>query len=156
MMLSTIIASLGGAIVDKFFGAARDIFHDYATQKISEAECRAKLLSALAAAAKDVEVAHADALAKTYASFMEAMKSSKLMQIMWAWTVGSQLFILFWSQFFVPLLFAYGVLPNWKAGTSAEWAYLLLVACLGMGPVVLRSGPGAGNITDKFKSMIGK
>ena len=155
-MLSTIIASLGGAIVDKFFGAARDIFHDYTTQKISEAECRMRLLSALADAAKAVEVAHADALAKTYASFMDAMKTSLLMQRMWALTVGSQLFILFWSQFCVPLLFAYGMLPNWKAGTSAEWAYLLIVACLGMGPVVLRSGPGAGNIADRLKALVSK
>jgi hypothetical protein len=155
-MLSTIFASLGGAIVDKFFGAARDIFHDYSTQKISEAECRSRLMTALSDAVKAVEVAHAEALAKTYASFMDAMKTSNLMQVMWAAAVGSQLFILFWSQFFVPLLFAYGFLPSWKAGTTAEWAYLMIVGCLGMGPVVLRSGPGAGNITDRLKAMISK
>lgn len=155
-MLSTIFASLGGAIVDKFFGAARDIFHDYATQKISEAECRARLMTALSDAAKAVEVSHSETLAKTYASFMDAAKTSPLLQRMWAWTVGTQLFILFWSQFFVPLLFAYGILPNWKAGTTGEWAYLLLGACLGMGPLVLRSGPGASNLTDKLKAMVSK
>ncbi len=156
-MLSTIIASLGGAIVDKFFGAARDIFHDYASQKISEAECRTKLLSALADAAKDVEVAHAEALAKTYASFMEAMGKSKVIQYGWATALYSQLFVLFWSQWMVPMLFAYGLLGvGWKAGTSAEWAYLIVVGLLGMAPVVLRSGPGAGNITDRLKSLASK
>jgi hypothetical protein len=65
------------------------------------------------------------------------------MQIMWAWTVGTQLFVLVWSQFFVPLLYAYGLLTSWKAGTTGEWAYLLLGACLGTGPLVLRNGPGA-------------
>ena len=155
-MLSTIFASLGGAIVDKFFGAARDIFHDYTQGKISEAECRVRLMSVMLDSVKAVEVSHADTLAKTYASFMDAMKTSKLMQIMWAWTVGTQLFILVWSQFFVPLFFAYGFLPSWKAGTTGEWAYLLLGACLGMGPLVLRSGPGEGSLTDRLKKMIGK
>ena len=155
-MLSAILSSLGGALLDKFFGAARDIFHDYTQGKISEAECRTRLLSSLLDSAKAVEVSHSETLAKTYASFMDAMKTSPLMQRMWALTVGSQLFILFWSQFCVPLLFAYGMLPNWKAGTSAEWAYLLIVACLGMGPVVLRSGPGAGNIADRLKALVSK
>ena len=154
-MLSAILSSIGGAFLDKFFGAARDIFHDYTQGKISEAECRTRLLSALLDAAKAVEISHSETLAKTYASFMDAMKTSPLMQRMWAWTVGTQLFILVWSQFFVPLLFAYGLLPSWRAGTTGEWAYLLLGACLGMGPLVLRSGPGALNM-DKLKSLIGK
>ena len=154
-MLSTILSAIGGAFIDKFFGAAKDIFHDYTQGKISEQECRTRLLSALLDTAKSVEVSHSETLAKTYASFMDALKTTPILQRMWAWTVGSQLFILVWSQFFVPLLFAYGLLPSWKAGTTGEWAYLLLGACLGLGPLVLRSGPGALN-TDKLKSLTGK
>jgi hypothetical protein len=157
-MLSTIFASLGGAIVDKFFGAARDIFHDYATQKISEAECRSRLMTALSDAAKAIEISHSETLAKTFQTFWSAADTDKtnLMKIMWAAALGSQIFVLFWSQWCVPLLFAYGYLPNWKAGTTAEWSYLLIGGLLGLGPVVLRSGPGAGNITDRLKTMVSK
>lgn len=42
------------------------------------------------------------------------------------------------------------------SGSTADWAYLLVAACLGMAPVVLRSGPGAGGIADKLKAMVGK
>ncbi len=55
------------------------------------------------------------------------------------------------------MLFAYGLLGahGWHAGTSAEWAYLIVVALLGMGPVVLRSGPGpgSGDYIDKLKGL---
>lgn len=157
-MLSTIFASLGGAIVDKFFGAARDIFHDYASQKISEAECRSRLMTALSDAVKAIEISHSETLAKTFQTFWSAANTDKtnLMKIMWAAALGSQIFVLFWSQWCVPLLFAYGYLPNWKAGTTAEWAYLLIGGLLGLGPVVLRNGPGAGSITDKLKAMVSK
>ena len=155
-MLSAIFSSVGMSIVNAFLGKALEAFTAYNNKQISMEELRSRVSIAMLESFKEVEAAHAEALAKTYASFMDAMKTSKLMQIMWAWTVGTQLFILVWSQFFVPLLFAYSLLPNWKAGTTGEWAYLLLGACLGMGPMVLRSGPGAGNLTDRLKAMVSK
>ncbi len=154
-MLSAIVSALGGQIVDSLLGKVMGTFQAYFNKQISMEELRAGVVKALLETVAEIEKAHADALAKTYASFMDAMKTSKLMQIMWAWTVGTQLFVLFWSQFFVPLLFAFGLLPSWKAGTTGEWAYLLLGACLGMGPMVLRNGPGALSM-DKLKSLIGK
>lgn len=154
-MLSTIFASIGGAFINHFFDAAKDIFHDYQQGKITAEECKTRLLSAAQDSFKAIEISHSETLAKTYASFMDALRVTPILQRMWAWTVGSQLFILVWSQFFVPLLFAYGMLPNWKAGTTGEWAYLLLGACLGFGPLVLRNGPGAMS-PDRLKSLISK
>lgn len=155
-MLSAILSSVGGAFIDKFFGNALKAFEMYNNKQISMEELKTMLLNHLLDTAKAIEISHSETLAKTYASFMDALKVTPILQRMWAWTVGTQLFILCWSQFFVPLLFAYGFLPNWKAGTTGEWAYLLLAACLGMGPLVLRSGPGAGSITDKLKAMVSK
>jgi len=156
-MFSAIISSLGGVFLDKFFSSALDAFKAYENKQISMEELRTKLLGLMLSAAKDIEVAHADALAKTYASFMDAMKTSKVIQYGWATALYSQIFVLFWSQWVVPMLFAYGLLGvGWRAGTSAEWAYLIVVGLLGMGPVVLRSGPGAGDIAGKLKAAIGK
>jgi hypothetical protein len=154
-MLAAIASALGGQIIDSLLGKIMGTLQAYFNKQISIEELRAKMVIALTETFAEVEKAHADALAKTYASFMDAMKTSKLMQIMWAWTVGTQLFILVWSQFFVPLLFAYSILPSWKAGTTGDWAYLLLGSCLGMGPLVLRSGPGALSV-DKLKALISK
>lgn len=155
-MFSAIISSLGGVFINKFFDGALQAFTAYQNKQISVEELKDRLLGLMVNAARDIEVSHAETLAKTYASFMDALKVTPILQRMWAWTVGTQLFVLVWSQFFVPLLFAYSILPNWKAGTTGEWAYLLLGACLGMGPLVLRNGPGAGSIADKLKAAVGK
>jgi hypothetical protein len=156
-MLSAIFSSLGGAIIDKFFGNALKAFEMYNNKQISMEELRTQLLIHLGDAFKAVEVSHSETLAKTYASFMDAMSKSKVIQYGWATALYSQLFVLFWSQWVVPMLFAYGLLGvGWKAGTSAEWAYLIVVGLLGMAPVVLRAGPGAGNITDRLKAMVAK
>lgn len=103
-----------------------------------------------------MEKAHADALAKTYASFMQAMVQGRLMQAVWASVAVSQLLVLLWHQVGIPFV----VFMKWAtvyppSGSTVEWAYLLLAFCLGAGPVVLRSGPGAMPV-DKLKSLISK
>jgi hypothetical protein len=157
-MLSAIFSSVGMSLINGFLDKALAAFTAYQNKQISVEQLKDQLYAAMVAAAKDVEIAHADTLAKTYATFWTAANADKsnLMKIMWAAALGSQIFVLFWSQWCVPLLFAYGFLPNWKAGTTAEWSYLLIGALLGLGPMVLRSGPSAATITDKLKAMIGK
>lgn len=160
-MLSAIFSSLGGAVIDKFFGNALKAFELYNNKTISMEELKVRLQTALVSAVKDVEVAHAEALAKTYASFMEAMVKSKLMQVVWASVTISQLLVLLWHQVGIPwfVLLMRQTVPDWRypsSGSTVEWAYLLLSACIGFGPVVMRAGPGAGNLTDRMKSLVGK
>lgn len=156
-MFTAIITSLGGAFINKFIDGALTAFTAYQNKQISMEELKTKLLSLMVTAARDIEVSHSETLAKTYASFMDAMKTSKVIQYGWATALYSQLFVLFWSQWMVPMLFAYGLLGiGWRAGTSAEWAYLIVIGLLGMAPVVLRSGPGAGSIADKLKAAVSK
>jgi hypothetical protein len=154
-MFSAIISSLGGVFINKFIDDALAAFTAYQNKQISVEELKDRLLGLMVNAARDVEISHADALAKTYASFMDAMKQSRLMQIMWACTVGSQLFVLVWHQLAIPFIaFAFAVrYPS--SGETVNWAYLLLGACLGMGPLVLRNGPGTLS-TDKLKALITK
>lgn len=155
-MLSAIFTTIGMPLINGILDKALSAFTAYENKQITVEQLKEQLYAAMLDTIKAVEVAHADALAKTYASFMDAMKQSVLMQRVWAAVVLSQLFVLVWSQFAVPLLFAFQYLPSWKAGTTGEWAYLLIGACLGMGPIVLRSGPGAGDLTGRLKAMVGK
>lgn len=154
-MLSAILSSVGGAFFDKLFGNMRGAFEAYLNKQISLEELRAKMVVEALKTAKDIEVAHADALAKTYASFMDAAKTSPLMQRMWAWTVGTQLFVLVWHQLGIPALVFFFAVRYPSSGSTVEWAYLLLGACLGLGPLVLRSGPGTVS-PDKIKALITK
>ena len=156
-MLELILSKVGGALIDRIFGGIVKIGEAYINKQITEIEAKKQILSLFLGGSKEIEVTHANVLGETYKTFWTAADSDKsnLMKRMWAVALGSQIFVLFWSQFCVPLLFAYGYLPNWKAGTSAEWAYLLVGSLLGMGPLVLRAGPGASVLSlDKLKELI--
>jgi hypothetical protein len=154
-MLGAIVAPianiLGGKLIDRLGGA----WEAYLKKEISKDELTAKMVEAIVGAVSEIEVAHADALAKTYASFMDAMKTSKLLQVVWATTMLSQLFVLVWHQWGIPFI----VFMKWTAsypasGSTVEWAYLLLAAGLGLGPVVLRNGPGAGHMLERMKALL--
>ena len=155
-MLSAIFSSMGASIVNAFLGKALEAFQAYNAKQISMEELRSRVNIAMAATFKEIEVSHAEALAKTYASFMQAMVQSRLMQLVWASVTISQLLVLLWVQVGVST-FVYLTGHPWpSSGKTSDWAYLLVAACVGMGPIVLRSGPGEGTITEKLKAMTGK
>lgn len=154
-MFSSIVSMLAGPLLDKLIAPLTDIFKAYINKQITEAQLREQVQALLIGASKDIEVEHAEVLSRTYATFVDAMKSSVLIQRVWTIVVMSQLFILFWSQFAVPLLFAYGALPHgWHAGSTADWAYAVVLGLMGMGPIVLRTGPGAVGMADRLKALI--
>jgi len=159
-MFAAIIAQLGGAFISKFIDGALEAFKAYENKQISLEELKDRLLGLMVGAARDIEVSHSETLAKTYATFWQAADSDKsnIMKIMWASALGSQIFVLFWAQWCAPLLYAYGYMDKgWRAGTTVEWAYLLIGALLGLGPMVLRNGPAAGsNVTAALKNLLGK
>jgi hypothetical protein len=158
-MLTGILSMFGGQIVEKIFGSVTDLAGKYINKQISEAQFKAELQQVMVGAFRDIEVAHADALAKTYASFMGAVEKSTLMQAVWAAAAISQIIVLVWHQMGIPAL-CYFVGNNAcypSSGATVNWAYLLLAGLMGMGPVVLRDGPGGpGAIADKLKSLVGK
>lgn len=158
-MLAAIASALGGQIVDGLLGRITGLFESYFKKQISMEELRAGMMKALLETFAEVEKYHADALAKTYASFMQAMVQSKLMQCVWAAVVISQLIVLVWHQAGIPALcYSVGKMNCYpSSGSTVEWSYALIAACLGMGPVILRTGPAAGgNLLDKLKATIGK
>lgn len=155
-MFSAIFSAIGGQFVDSLLGKVTGVFEKHFQKQISMEELRTQLLQAMLETVAEIEKAHADALAKTYASFMQVMAQSRLMQAVWGAVVISQLVVLVWHQVGIPAL-VYLTGDKYPAsGSTVEWAYLLIAGCLGMGPVVLRNGPGAGDIAGRIKSLIGK
>jgi hypothetical protein len=153
--LSGIFATLAGPIMDRLLKPLTDIFQMYFNKQITEAQLKEQLQAAMVSCLRDIEVSHADALAKTYASFMDTVKTSRMMQAVWSTVTLSQLIVLVWHQMGIPAIIALGVVAKYpSSGTTVEWAYLLLAFMVGAGPVVLRAGPGAGNITDRIKSVV--
>jgi hypothetical protein len=156
--LSTILGWLAPNLVETLLAPLTTIFTAYVKKEITEAELKEKLTEALLSAFKEVEVAHADALAKTYASFMSAMAQNVMMQRIWSAVVLSQLGVLLWHQLGIPAIVALGIIDRYpSSGSTVEWAYALIAACLGFGPMLLRAGPGASaSVVTSLKGLIGK
>lgn len=157
-MLSAIFSSIGGALIDKILGQFTDLFKAYFNKQISLEELKAKMLSTVLGAIKDIEVSHADLTAKTYESFQVTLRQSKEMQRIWCWVVLSQLGVLLWHQMGIPALcYVQGVKACYpSSGSTVEWAYALIAFMFGAGAVLLRSGPGAGSIASQLKDLLPK
>lgn len=156
-MFSAIFSAVGGKLVESLLANVRGIFKDFFDKKISEEELRVKLNEAVLRTFSEIEVSHAETLAKTYDSFMKAMSKSPLMKVVWASVTISQLLVLLWHQVGIPFI----VFMKWSqsypsSGSTVEWAYALVAACVGLGPVVLRTGPGAGSLASTLKGLIKK
>src|SRR4051794_9404940 len=93
-----LLTMLGGplikAITDSFLGKALDAFTSYNNKQISLEELHTRVQQALLATFAEVERAYADSLNKTFASFMDAAKTSVFMQHVWGAVALSQLIVL--------------------------------------------------------------
>jgi hypothetical protein len=142
-MLSSILSWLGAPIIEAIFGPIVKIAQAYIAKEVSEVEAKEKMVVALQGGVTQVEVSHSETLAKTYASFMDAMKSNVLMQTMWVTVITTQLFVLVWHQLGIPAVTFFTGAAYPSSGSTVEWAYALIGALMGLGPMVLRTGPAA-------------
>jgi hypothetical protein len=149
-MLSIIMA-----LVPILTGSLADAFKAYEQRQITMAELQAKVQEALISAFAEVQKSQSAALAQTFASFMDGAKNSALMRAVWAAVVLSELGVLLWHQVGIPALVNATGNAYPGSGATVEWSYLLIAACLGLGPVVLNRGPGKVDLTE-LKTKIGK
>jgi hypothetical protein len=134
------------ALAPLLIGKLADAFSAYEKKQISLAELNAKVSQALMECFSEVMKSQTDALSKTFATFGDMMKNSRLVRMVWACVVLSQLGVLVFQQIGAPAIvyFGGGVWPS--AGATIDWAYLLIVGLCGLGPVVLNAGPGKVNL----------
>jgi hypothetical protein len=118
-------------IINALIGQGGDAFKAYINKEITREQLNTELSKVFLNTIADVERSHSDALAKTYASFTQALVQSKFMQYVWGIVVLSQLAVLVSQQT--------GLIGSQP---SIEWAYLLIGGLCGLGPLVLRHGPG--------------
>lgn len=138
--------SLVTALAPLLIGKLADAFTAYEKKQISLAELNAKVSQALMECFSEVMKSQTDALSKTFATFGEMIKNSRLVRAVWAVVVLSQLFVLVFQQIGVPAIVYFGG-GHWpSAGATIDWAYLLIAGLCGLGPVVLNAGPGKVNL----------
>ena len=133
-MISTILSWLTGGFVDRIV----DLGKAYLNQQVTEAQFRAEVEKAAQDTAGKIEASWADASARIAASTGDMVKASPALQRAWASVLFLQVAVLVWYQIGAP---AYRVLTGtpWPdPGVTLEWAYLLVGAMVGAGPLVFR------------------
>lgn len=135
-MISAVLSWLTGGFVDKIVGLGQA----YLQKQVTEAQFRAEVEKAAQETAGKVEQSWADASAKIAASTGDMIKSSATLQRAWAITLFLQVAVLVFYQLIAPG-FAVITGVTWPdPGVSLEWAYLLVGAMIGAGPLVFRRG----------------
>lgn len=139
------------AIAPLLIGKLADAFSAYEKKQITLAELNARVSQALMECFAEVMKSQSDALAKTFATFGQVLINSRLVRVVWAIVVLSQLAVLLWLQVGISALVYWKGGGTWpSAGATGDWAYLLVAGLLGLGPVVLNAGPGKVNL-DQLK-----
>lgn len=124
-MIAGVIAKLlTGGILDKLL----DAYKLFQEGKISEAEFRSR-----------VQIAAEETAAETAKATHDSLGKSAILQRAWASVLFLQAAVLVWYQVGAS---AFQLITGvaWPSpGISLEWAYLLVGAMIGAGPLVMRS-----------------
>ena len=126
-ILSGIAAKFGGEIVNSMFGSIERTLQAYFNKDVSKEQALADLQKALIGAFRDLEVASADAIKATFATFVDGLKSSRVVQAVWAIVVLAELAVL--------VAYQVSLVP---AVAGIEYAYALVGGLCGLGPIVVQ------------------
>lgn len=129
-----VVSWITGGLVEKVLAG----WQAYLNKEISTAEFESRVRIAAQETAAKVEESWAQAAAETAKATQETLGKSPILQRAWASVLFLQVAVLVWYQIGAP---AFQVITGtaWPSpGVSLEWAYLLVAAQLGAGPLVFR------------------
>jgi len=132
-VIGAILQFLTGGLVDKI----TDLGKAYLQRQVSEAEFRAEVEKATQEAAAKIEEGWAKAATQITAEVQASIRQSPVLQRAYAVTLFLQLAVLVFYQVGAP---AYAVITGaaWPSpGIALEWAYLLVAAMIGAGPLIV-------------------
>ncbi|MGJ4942498.1 hypothetical protein ACQR1W_18125 [Bradyrhizobium sp. HKCCYLS1011] len=156
MLAALFTGPIISALVNSIFGNITQAFTAYLNKEISEAQLKEQLQAAMLSAFAQVEKDYAASLTQTFQSFMQAAAQSKLMQAVWASVALSQLIVLIWHQIGIPAVSFFLGVRYPSSGATVDWAYALVMFCLGGGAISMRFGPGSNSISSQLKTLTGK
>ena len=132
------IAIIAKILTGGLTGQILEAWKLYREGKVSEAEFESRVAIASKEAEAKVEEAWAETAAKVTSSVQSTVRASQVIQRAYAIVLFIQLFVLVWYQLGAP---AFTIITGaaWPAPmASIEWAYILIAAMIGAGPLVYR------------------
>lgn len=140
------------ALINALLGPLESIFHDYTQGQITKEQLAERLQAAMLSTLAQIDAQFTDSLTKTYTAFITTAATNPVMTRAWSVVLYSQLAILLWQQWAIPLIVALGFVQKYpSAGVTGEWAYALVALCLGAPALSTRIGSVANNIKQMLK-----
>lgn len=133
-MIAAVVKLLTGGLVDRVL----DLGQAYLKKEIDKAEFESRVRIAAEETAAKVEASWAEAASEATKAAHTSLAASPILQRAWAAVMFLQVAVLVFYQIGAP---AFQVITGqaWPSpGVSLEWAYLLVMAMIGAGPLVLR------------------
>jgi hypothetical protein len=144
------------SLVNSLIGPLEKIYGDYIQGKISKEQLAEQLQAAMVSAFAQIEAQFLDSITKTYTTFIQTASQNPVMTRAWAAVLYSQLFVLIWHQWVIPLLVLVFDVKYPSSGVTVNWSYALIALCLGAPQIISRIGPAASWASDSLKRMVGK
>jgi len=133
-IIAAVIQAMIGPIADKVLQWHQD---DNKTS-ISKEQITSELKKVAMSAATQWWASSNDATVKTFDSFQQTLRITKTARVVWAYFMVSQITFIVWLELGIPFL-------AWKwevhypgVGSLDTWAMAAVLACLGLGPLVLK------------------
>ncbi|SRR6266403_373285 len=136
--MEAIIAAIINAIIGPLAKNGLDAYKAHIAGTISHEQLSEKLKEVAMSAATQWWASANDTTVKTFDSFQQTLRTTRTAQRIWAYFMVSQITFIIWLELGIPYLaWQFGIrYPG--VGNLDQWAMGAILACLGLGPLVLK------------------
>lgn len=136
--MEAIIAAVINAIIGPIADKVLEWHKDNNATMISHEQISAELKKVALGAATQWWSSTNDATVKTFDSFQATLRTTRTAQIVWAYFMVSQITFIIWLELGIPFLVYMFNVKYPGVGSLDQWAMASVLACLGLGPLVLK------------------
>ncbi len=136
--MEAIIMAIVRAMIGPLADTGLKAYQAHINGEISHEQLQEKLKEISLGAATQWWASANDATVKTFDSFQTTLRTTKMAQIIWAYFMASQITFIIWLEIGIPFIAYMWEIKYPGVGNLDQWAMGAVLACLGLGPLVLK------------------
>ena len=129
---------LGNILVGPIVNAVAGVASTYITNETDRQKFKAELEKSVWSVFENVAKSNNEAATKMFTEFQRTLQTTKVVQLVWAYWVASQITFIIWLEVGVPWVAYYTGNPYPGVGALDQWAYAGVMGALGLGPLVIK------------------
>jgi len=136
--MEAIIAAVIQAMIGPLAEDGLKAYQAHINGQISHEQLQTQLKSIALSAATQWWASANDATVKTFDSFQQTLRTTRVAQRVWAYFLVSQITFIIWLELGIPFIAWMWEIKYPGVGSLDTWAMGAVLACLGLGPLVLK------------------